>query len=154
MSNKNFKVGDQVRVKNDLEINKCYGNWLFNDDMVCFKDKIVTIDSIFKNGVYSIKEDKNWYYSDEMLESVEQQIKKDEFRIDITNTKSLIGRKFKVIYKDILAIMFNDKNSEHNITSITGIMDHFSNNKLAINSSNKGYCIISLDSILQMEEKF
>lgn len=65
-----FKVGDKVRVREDLVIHKAYGSAIFVDCMDEFKGKIVTIDESFssKNGDrYRIKET-GYNWSEEMLE--------------------------------------------------------------------------------------
>ena len=50
-----YKVGDKVRVREDLEYGKKYGNNSVNSSMLPLKGKIVTISSII-NGFYKLKE--------------------------------------------------------------------------------------------------
>ena len=70
MSANKFKVGDKVRVREGLVVDKFYG------DMYCypFMDKIggeiLTVDSV-QNIYYGVKENA-CYWSDEMLESAEK----------------------------------------------------------------------------------
>lgn len=65
-----YKVGDKVRVRSDLKVGKCYGEHTFVHDMFKFVGKIVTIESVWKQG-YRIEEDTYWW-TDEMLEPVEE----------------------------------------------------------------------------------
>jgi hypothetical protein len=65
-----YKVGDKVRVRSDLKVGKSYGEHAFVHDMFKFVGKIVTIESVWKQG-YRIEEDTYWW-ADEMLEPVEE----------------------------------------------------------------------------------
>lgn len=66
----NFKVGDQVRVKNDLVVGRMYGNDLFTSKMKPFLGKVVTIATSDSSGGYTITEVNRYYFTDEMLEPV------------------------------------------------------------------------------------
>ena len=61
-----YKVGDKVRVRNDLEVGKYYGKDLAVEEMTFWRGKIVTISALEDDG-YRIKED-NWFWTEEMLE--------------------------------------------------------------------------------------
>lgn len=64
-----YKVGDKVRIREDLEINKAYSGLFFNDDMNRFKRDIATIIICFENGYYKIDLDgAHWLWNDELLE--------------------------------------------------------------------------------------
>lgn len=65
-----YKVGDKVKVRSDLRVGKSYGEHAFVHDMFKFRGKIVTIESVWKQG-YRIEEDTYWW-TDEMLEPVEE----------------------------------------------------------------------------------
>lgn len=65
-----YKVGDKVKVRSDLRVGKSYGEHAFVHDMFKFRGKIVTIESVWKQG-YRIEEDAYWW-TDEMLEPVEE----------------------------------------------------------------------------------
>ena len=66
-----YKVGDKVRVRKDLEVGKDYGNHDVVEDMKKYKGKEFIIDEVLRN-YYRLK-DENWYYwTDEMLELVEE----------------------------------------------------------------------------------
>lgn len=70
-----YKVGDKVKVRKDLKLNREYK--MFNsavwddvtDGMMLLKGKLVTVDGIGRRG-YLIKEDECHYnWTDEMFES-------------------------------------------------------------------------------------
>ena len=85
----NFKVGDKVRVRKDLVVDKDYGGYDFVSSTEKFKGKIVTIEKVFSNA-YFIKEDiKGYKWTDEMLEpvitnweKVKGELKIEDFNID------------------------------------------------------------------------
>ncbi len=69
-----FKIGEKVKIRTDLEINKDYGNLTFVESMSHFKEKILTIKSISKDNntneiAYTFEEDGlKFYFSEEMIE--------------------------------------------------------------------------------------
>ena len=68
-----YKIGDKVKVREDLVVHKSYGIDTFVEDMEKFKGKVVTISDIFSetDGEYHIEEDKeDYYWTDEMFETV------------------------------------------------------------------------------------
>lgn len=70
-----YRVGDKVKVRQDLVTNKRYGNDTFILDMKPYLGKIMTIDKITDKGKYKLKEDNvKWNWTDEMLEDVEEGI--------------------------------------------------------------------------------
>lgn len=68
-----YKVGDKVRVKEDLEVGKDYGADVFIGIMRLFKGKTVTIEEVVQSK-YRVKES-SFFWTDEMLEDVENEIK-------------------------------------------------------------------------------
>ena len=63
-----YKVGDKVRVREDLEVNKAYGEEVFVSQMTPLKGKEVTISYIDSYGYYRVKEDSvKLRWTDEML---------------------------------------------------------------------------------------
>lgn len=80
-----FKVGDKVRVREDLEINKMYGNYGFIKDMAHLKGKITTIKEVLKRG-YRIEE-YCYTWTDEMLEEVKKEAQQKTFREVIADIK-------------------------------------------------------------------
>lgn len=70
-----YKVGDKVRVREDLNIDKGYGFLYATDEMI--KKKIVTIAYVY-DGYYGIKEDV-FMWTDEMFEGlVEDELTAEE----------------------------------------------------------------------------
>lgn len=70
----NFKVGDKVRIKNDLSINTIYGEYWFDYQMGKYKGKIGVIkrldeeEEYYKILIDNNKESLAWYWTDKMLE--------------------------------------------------------------------------------------
>ena len=64
-----FKVGDKVRLREDLEVGKEYGRVRFLSDMEDLKGRELTIYYISEEGDYTFDE-ANYYCSEEMLEKV------------------------------------------------------------------------------------
>lgn len=80
-----FKVGDKVRVREDLENDKMYGNYEFIKAMAYLKGEIITIKEILKSG-YRIEED-YYMWTDEMLEEVKKEAQQKTFREVIADIK-------------------------------------------------------------------
>lgn len=78
-----YKVGDYVRVKEDLELGKQYGNDKFVSSMSGYRGKVYQISNVFpEKGVYLLKDFHydvvlrdnaywNWKFTDEMLEPID-----------------------------------------------------------------------------------
>lgn len=64
-----FKIGDKVRLRDDLEVGEVYGGVTFLSGMKELQGKELTIDYIDKDGDYTFEEG-NYYCSEEMLEKV------------------------------------------------------------------------------------
>ena len=64
-----FKIGDKVRLRDDLEEGEVYGGLTFLSGMKELQGKELTIDYIDKDGDYTFEEG-NYYCSEEMLEKV------------------------------------------------------------------------------------
>ena len=65
-----YKVGDKVRVREDLIAEELYGKDVFVSEMTSFKGQTVTIKKIQDNK-YLIEEDlEDWYWTEEMFLSV------------------------------------------------------------------------------------
>ena len=66
-----LKVGDKVRVREDLKVGEIYGREIFAKHMSSFRGKTVEIDDVWNSGGYNLKEDdENWLFTDEMLEPI------------------------------------------------------------------------------------
>ena len=78
MSIKNYKVGDEVRIKKDLVIGKVYYNTLMIEEKAKYigkKAKIVVVDDSAFNCYRLDIDSQRWRWNDEMLEPVVEQPK-------------------------------------------------------------------------------
>ena len=82
-----FKVGDKVRVREDLVIGSCYGKERFVDGMKEYKGQIFTIKKNY--GGFYIFEKNLFNWTDEMLEKVkkEKETQEKTFREVIADIK-------------------------------------------------------------------
>ena len=79
-----FKVGDKVRVREDLEEDKWYDRQVFVDGMRKHCGKVMEIKEVW-NDSYILKEDEEeWAFTDEMLEPIEDPLVK---KIEERNSK-------------------------------------------------------------------
>ena len=68
-----YKVGDKVRVRKDLVVDKKYGNgYLFNRDMSSRIGLETTVTAVLDDECYRIKNGDVWFWTDEMLEPIEE----------------------------------------------------------------------------------
>lgn len=106
-----YKVGDRVRIRNDLVSDMKYNGLTFAEEMECYKGKILTIADIDGDGDYRMKEEFQWYWCDEMIEGLVEPIK--------TNLDHYA--------KDILDYMYNSTCDKDvcNGCQICGICDTF-----------------------------
>ena len=66
-----FKVGNKVRVRKDLEVDKRYGSHVFVDDMQKYRGKVMEVESIWNDEYYLKETVQDWAFTDEMLEPIE-----------------------------------------------------------------------------------
>lgn len=121
-----FKVGDKVRVREDLENDKIYGNYEFIKAMAYLKGEIITIKEILKSG-YRIEED-YYTWTDEMLEEVEKEVQEKTFREVIADIKE--GEVWESHCKKIIGF----KDGDFEIRDNDG---HKFGNAVSIRSANK-----------------
>ena len=88
-----YKVGDKEKVREDLEMGKTYGELTFSTQMREYKGQIVTIETADDDG-YQIEEDElNWYWTDEMLEDVKEELLKEaDYGIEAINEQNRIEK--------------------------------------------------------------
>ena len=74
-----YKVGDKVRVRSDLQINRRYGAYTFVSEMSDYKGSVVAISEVYLT-CYCIEEDKGiCKWTDEMFEGlVEEELTAEE----------------------------------------------------------------------------
>ena len=90
-----FKVGDKVRLRDDLEVGRDYGEITFLRDMKDLQGKELTIDRISQQGNYILKEGR-FYYSEKMLEKVNDTDDLLEFALGKLNmTKEELRREYE-----------------------------------------------------------
>lgn len=65
-----YKIGDKVKVREDLICGVDYGIETFVDEMEKYKGKITQIKKVFSDGEYWLKDCNGWWFADEMLEPV------------------------------------------------------------------------------------
>jgi hypothetical protein len=97
-----YKVGDKVKVRNDLEPGNSYGATFFTKDMEKFKNKWVTILEV---GDYSyLIEENDWSWSDEMFED------KMGYEIESSNLMPKIAELLNVKMEENLCLIDNNNN--------------------------------------------
>lgn len=66
-----FKIGEKVKVREDLEIGKMYGGTTLYREMNTFRGKICSIEEYYKKG-NDYKLDNGWWFNEDMLESINE----------------------------------------------------------------------------------
>ena len=93
---KKFKVGDKVRLRNNLEVGKKYGKITFLIQMEGLKDKEMRVEGISPQGNYILNDGRTLYYSEEVLEKVNDTDDLLEFALDKLNmTKEELRREYE-----------------------------------------------------------
>ena len=95
-----FKIGDKVKLRNDLVVDKLYGRCVYNkkmraiNDTVILEGTVVTIEDIDEKGDYTIKENLPYYYSEQMFLKLPFQIgDKVKLRDDL-----VVGKYYNDVY--------------------------------------------------------
>lgn len=130
-----YKVGDVVKVRSDLDVNKRYKRFYVTINMIEFKGKLVRIARVL-NDCYNIYEDlKRWSWSDEMFEPfTEEDVKKHfeeysksfkdyDIKVEIKKKEPILDEEEKKYLSDVIRpfrdrvkyILRNDR--EDNTTS-------------------------------------
>lgn len=63
-----YKVGDKVKIREDLIVGNEYGADDFAEEMELYKGGIATITDIYNNKYFIDVDDGEWYWTDEMFE--------------------------------------------------------------------------------------
>lgn len=112
-----YKVGDKVRVRSDLTVGIMVdkkGNVVFiHHDMVRWRGKVMTIDSISLSGDYFCAESgKHYYWADELLEPIHT-----EKIVITTDGVTTIARKYdgKKLIKEAKAVCSKDDTFDFNV---------------------------------------
>lgn len=98
-----FKVGDKVRVREDLEFGKVYENCAVIKDMKEYQGKEFIIDKVWRN-CYMLK-DTDYYWTDEMLEPIEEGEKNnmniEQLNLEYKNKMDKLMEEYKAKVKEI-----------------------------------------------------
>ena len=116
-----YKVGDKVRVREDLEVGKKYGYYNVVEDMEKYKGKEFIINEVSRS-YYRLKNE-NWYcWTDEMLEPVEEGEKNnmniEELNLEYKNKMDILMKEYKEKVKELEETKeepFIEKGQEMNI---------------------------------------
>lgn len=93
-----YKVGDKVKVREDLEVDKKYGTEEFVEEMEEYRGKIVTIDTVNKDDYYIEEDKQTWAWTEEMLEDVKNDNKSIGQIIDeCLKNPEMILKQFNII---------------------------------------------------------
>lgn len=87
-----FKVGDKVRIRTDLKINKKYGNQYFVNNMNQHKGKIAIIEQVL-NNYYSINLD-HYHWTDEMLEQLNVDLTISQLQSEIDKLSNKVREEY------------------------------------------------------------
>lgn len=94
-----YKVGDKVKVRDDLMVGSCYDYYAYCGDMVNFRSKIVTIKTVAYD-FYRIEEDRQTScWTDGMFEDV--------------NTDEAETAKFKAFLEEVANLDADDYDKEY-----------------------------------------
>ena len=130
-----YKVGDVVKVRSDLSTKGIN----VTNRMLNFREKIVRIEKVFKNGCYRIEGDyEEWNWTDEMLEPLTEEDIKKHFEEYAKSFKDY-GIKVEVKKKELI---LNEKEKEY----LSAVIRPFRDRVRYIEKRSEGdqYILISL----------
>lgn len=78
-----YKVGDKVKIREDLIVGNEYGADDFAEEMELYKGGIATITDIYNNKYFIDVDDGEWHWTDEMFEDI---VKDDTVKDNTTMT--------------------------------------------------------------------
>lgn len=87
-----FKVGDKVRVLNDLEVDKMYGSDYVIPEMLEFRGLEATVETVFDQAYHLTVDNHEWYWMDELLEPVEEEMGMSNVKFDIPEWVNWLAR--------------------------------------------------------------
>lgn len=112
-----YKIGDRVKIREDLEENKKYGAHYFVDTMGKMRGLTLTIDEVYDDGTYRVKEiGYNW--TEEMIEGLAE---------ETINKKMLefVFKKYGITKEELEREMNKDKELEKTIQDIADSYNDF-----------------------------
>ena len=91
-----YKIGDKVRVRDDLEKDIFYGEHRFEEEQEEFKGKSAIINNVNKaSNYYDLDIDyEEFYWTDEMLEPVAENNANSDENTDEVSTNSVESKQF------------------------------------------------------------
>ena len=79
-----YKIGDKVKIREDLIVDNDYGSDGFTEEMVEYKGKTATITDVHYDKYDIDVDDGQWYWTDEMLEDcVDSALDEEARTVDI-----------------------------------------------------------------------
>lgn len=104
---KNLKVGDKVKIKQDLELGKFYNNCRYQTPMEKYAGKVATITSVFQDSETEVNYNLNidigeWFWDSEMLISLEE-----DNSYNKKERMSMINHKNKTFSEDVVKEMLS-----------------------------------------------
>ena len=140
-----YKVGDKVRVKKDLKINEYYGGVRFAECMGCYRGKVYTITNIDDcwcriSYVYLLDtpSHKTYYWTDEMLESVDKETEKNKDK----EILDYLLDKHKITKEDVEKEMNRNEEVENLMEDIVKECDKFTEYCASRGKCNAEHCKI------------
>ena len=112
-----YKIGDRVKIRKDLEVNEKYGAHYFVDTMSEMRGLTLTIDEVYDDGTYRVKEiGYNW--TEEMIEGLAE---------ETINKKMLefVFKKYGITKEELEREMNKDKELEKTIQDIADSYNDF-----------------------------
>lgn len=113
-----YKVGDKVKVREDLEVDIRHGTEEFIEEMEEYKGKIVTIDTVNEDDYYIEEDKQSWAWTEEMLEDVEEEMTIGQVIDNLMNNPDIIIKKLTKLIEECqkvnedLKIKLKNKQSE------------------------------------------
>lgn len=116
-----YKVGDKVKVRDDLVVGSCYGYYAYCGDMVNFRSKIVTIKTVAYD-FYRIEEDRQTScWTDGMFEDVNEN--------DVDDNDETETAKFRAFLEEVADCRSNEYMEEYLWLSYIMGIDDVNNDK-------------------------
>lgn len=103
-----FKVGDKIKIREDLIIGTKYGNYVFNHMMEEYKGQTLTISNVnLARRVYNCEESGIWSITDEMIETADKVSKTTDIKEMVNHPARYNTGKREVIEE--MRILFGDE---------------------------------------------
>lgn len=73
-----YKVGDKVKIREDLIVDNVYGSDSFAEEMAQYKGKTATITDVYRDKYEIDIDNGSWYWTDEMFEDKDNAVVESE----------------------------------------------------------------------------